>query len=202
MRRLCQLGYPGLRASGRARTGSARLRVACTTRRAALALGGAGGRSRTGRLLITSRALPRGSLAGVRALGGSRTRTDRLLGTAPLPVGLRGHGRQSRTGNLHLRARYPAFSLVHQLPHGAVRLELPAALREEDSNLQPSAPEAGVLPVAPSRNGAGRRGGRLVMRERPTPRWACGARTAGPCPPWRAYGRPCAGCRRSTRRSC
>ena len=143
------VGYPGLRASGRARTGSARLRVACTTRRAALALLGAGSRSRTGRVPMTSRALPRGSLAGVRALGGSRTRTERLLGTAPLPVGLRGHGAGGPDSNRHLSVASRA--LVH--------LELPPPLPRQDSNLNLRGQNPVSLPIRRRGNGAGRRSG-------------------------------------------
>lgn len=64
-------------------------------------------RTRTGCLPLTRRLLCQVSYFGVRALGGSRTRTDRHLGTAPLPVGLRGHG-PAGTGNF--RAASPAPS--------------------------------------------------------------------------------------------
>jgi hypothetical protein len=95
-----------IRASGRARTGSARVRDACTTRRAALALlliapsgryelgsvvRGAAGQTRTGHLGRTRTVLCLLSYDGVGAAGGGRTRTGPTLNRVPLPLGYRGN---------------------------------------------------------------------------------------------------------------
>src|SRR4051812_26584632 len=47
-----------------------------------------------------------------------------------------------------------SWHFVNAMPNATKGVEFPppAALRDEDSNLEPPDPESGVLPVAPSRN--------------------------------------------------